>query len=182
MATREGFVQIFSEFTKGILGEARLFPKLSQPRVIEAHGAWQNDLRRVGGHEPNLGGGLDHFKQSGHLTFWLRRMSPIVEAHDLTSSLGDAPGLPLTSAEKDLREILFGYCNEFVAFELGYQICLFYERAREMGKNQNLTLVPDDEYYKIMCHFLKYKTVSPHAMFLIYKSLFFNRDVGHSSA
>jgi hypothetical protein len=28
------------------------------------------------------------------------------------------------------------------------------------------------DYYRTVCHFLKYKTVSPHGIFLLYKSLF----------
>jgi hypothetical protein len=46
------FVRFFSNYAKEVLGQARLFPRLSQPRIVEAHGAWCSDLKRVGDHEP----------------------------------------------------------------------------------------------------------------------------------
>src|SRR5262249_38423188 len=106
------FVSFFSDYAKHTLHQARLYPRLSQPRVIEAHGAWCSDLRRVNDHEPHLSGGLDHFKRCGHLAFWVRRMSPVVEAIDLTTNPQDAPGYPLSDDEKAFRDLLFGYCNE----------------------------------------------------------------------
>ncbi|HEY7245363.1 MAG TPA: hypothetical protein VH678_15950 [Xanthobacteraceae bacterium] len=166
------FVSFFGEFAKGVLQEARLFPKLSQPRVIEAHGAWCSDLKRVGDHEPQLGEGLDHFKRCGHLAFWVRRMSPVVEAVDLTQNIADAEGMALSDDEKAFRELLFGYCNEYLAFDLGFQFCRFYEVAKKGGSPRAESLILSDDYLKTTCHFLKYKNVSPHALFLIYKSLF----------
>lgn len=168
-----GFVQVFSDYTKDVFSEARLFPRISTARLIDAYGAWQNDLTRVGVHEPKLDDGLDHFKQAGHMAFWIRRASPVVESADTTQNMGDAPGYPISPDEANFRDLLFGYCNEYLAFDFGYQFCLFYEGVKggPSGRANNLTL--SDDYYRTMCHFLKFKTVSPHAMFLIYKSLFF---------
>ena len=172
MVEEDAFVRIFGEFTKHVLGQARLFPKLSRHRIIEAHGAWQNDLRRVGGNEPNLDDGLDHFKQSGHLAFWIRRMSPVAGVIDLTHNFADAEGYPITGGEQAFRNLLFGYCNEYIAFDFGYQISRYYEIAKQGGSVRAAGMAPPEEYYLTMCHFLKYKTVSPHALFLVYKSLF----------
>lgn len=174
MATVDGFRSVFKAFCCEILGEARLYPSLSLIRVDEARGAWQNDLHRVRRNEPHLGEGLDHFKQCGHLTFWVRRMSPVAEAYDLTKNYADAEGLPLSSDENALRELLFAYCNEYVAFELGYQLCCFYEVNKSGGSARASSLQLSEDYYWTMCHFLKYKNVSPHALFLIYKNLFYN--------
>ena len=157
MLREEFFIDVFVEFTQHILGEARLYPKLSRLRVIEAHGAWKNDLSRVGGNEPNLDDGLDHFKQCGHVAFWLRRMSPVIEVIDLTQNIGDAEGLPITDDEQAFRDLLFGYCNEYVAFDFGYQICRYYEIAKQGGSVRAKDIAPSEEYYKTMCHFLKYK-------------------------
>jgi hypothetical protein len=172
LADRDTFVARYSEYVCDTLQEARLFPKFSPQRLVEAHGAWQNDLTRVGDNEPHLDEGLDHFKQCGHLVFWLRRTSPLIDVVDLTQNVADASGLPLIPQEQAFRDLLFGYANEYLAFDFGYQICKFYELGKAGGSARASTVVPDVDYYKTMCHFLKYKSVSPHAIFLIYKSVF----------
>ena len=173
MSEAPGFVSVFSEFSKFVFSQARLYPSLSDIRTIDAHGAWINDLSRVTKHEKKLTvHGMDHFKRCGHLAFWLRRMSPIVEAVDLTANPGDAEGYPLTQQELTFRDLLFGYHNEYIAFDLGFQICRFYETKKETPSRRAENLVLSVDYYKTTCHFLKYKTVSPHAMYLIYHSLF----------
>lgn len=166
------FVRKFCEYAGGTLATCRLFPHVSKPRVIEAHGAWKNDLTRVGDHEPNLEDGLDHLKQCGHLAFWLRRMSPVVEAHDMTLNAADAEGYPLTLDEVAFRKLLLGYCNEYLAFDYAYQICKYYELGKDGGSARAATIIPTREYYQTACQFLKYKNVSPHAMHLVFKSLF----------
>jgi hypothetical protein len=169
----EEFVRKFCDYATDVLRTCRLLPVASRPRLIEAHGAWANDLDRVGKHEPRLRDeGLDHFKQCGHLAFWLRRLSPIVEAHDTMQNLGDAEGYPLTDDEKAFRKLLLGYCNEYLAFDYAYQICKYYELGKQGGSERAAALVPTREYYVTACQFLKYKNVSPHAMHLILKSLF----------
>lgn len=162
------FEPVFTEYVKDVLKEARLFPKFSPQRIRDAHGAWLSDLTRVDKNEPNLGDGLDHFKRCGHLAFWIRRMSPLVDVVDLTANIADAPGYDLTNQEIEFRGLLYAYGNEYLAFDFGYQFCRFYELRR--GLADKLVLGPD--YLITICHFLKYKTVSPHALYLIYKSLF----------
>ena len=169
---RDVFVQKFCEYAADVLQTCRLYPVASKPRVIEAHGAWKNDIDRVGAYEPKLQDGLDHFKQCGHLAFWLRRLSPIVEAHDTTLNLGDAEGPPLSGYEIAFRKLLLGYVNEYLAFDYAFQICKYYELGKQGGSSRAAALSPDREYYQTMCQFLKYKNVSPHGLHLIFKSLF----------
>lgn len=166
------FIRFFGGYAEYVLYQARLLPRLSIPRVIEAHGAWCSDLKRVTDHEPQLGDGLDHFKRCGHLAFWVRRMSPVVEAVDTTKNLADAEGYAISADEQAFRDLLFGYCNEYLAFDLGFQFCRFYELAKKGGSVRAGQLVLSEDYIKTACHFLKYKQVSPHALFLVYKSLF----------
>ncbi len=168
---REEFLSVFTEYAMEVLGKAALFPKLSKPRVYEAHGAWITDLKRVGQHEPNLKGGLDHFKQCGHLAFWLRRMTPVAEMMDL--DFGDAE-LPLSSRAQELRTLLNGYNNEYLAFDFPFQICKYYEfRHKQKPSQRAAGLILSPDYYQMACHFMKYKNVSPHALHLIYKSMFY---------
>ena len=166
------FVRSFCSYAEGALFSCRLLPVMSKPRLIEAHGAWMNDLSRVGTHEPNLDDGLDHFKRCGHLAFWLRRMAPIVEAIDTTNNLADAAGYALSADEIEFRDLLLGYCNEYIAFDYSFQICKYYELGKVPPSARAAVVAPSREYYQTMCHFLKYKNVSPHAMHLIFKSLF----------
>lgn len=171
MARCEVFIGTYTGYVAETLALARLFPKFAVQRVVEAHGAWQADVARVGQHEPRLSDGLDHFKQCGFLAFWLRRMSPMVDAVDLTENVGDAAGYALSAEEKEFREILFGYGNEYLAFDFGFQICRFYEISKDGGSKRAEELVLPPDYYQSLCHFMKYKNISPHAMYTIYRSL-----------
>ena len=169
---REKFVRHYCDFVSYSLRACRLYPVMSSTRLADAHGAWCNDIDRVGTQEKNLADGLDHFKQCGHLIFWLRRMSPFIEARDDTKNLGDAEGMPLSDDEKAFRKLLSGYANEYLAFDYGLQICKFYEIGKEPSSEFAKTLAPSREYYVATCQFLKYKNVSPHGLHLILKSLF----------
>lgn len=166
------FCKFFAEYAQATLGACRLSPRLSMPRLVEIHGAWRADLKRVGKHEKALMEGLDHFKRSGHLAFWVRRFTPLVEASDNKDNLGDAEGYDLSKQEVAFRDLLFGYGNEYLAFDIGYQFSRQYELSRAFPSERAKTVKPSSEYIAMMCHFLKYKTVSPHAMSMIYKSLF----------
>src|SRR4051794_29659754 len=102
MFDREGFKNIFAEYAMAVLGEARLFPRLSLPRVYDAQAAWQTDLSLLRKREPQLEDGPDHFKQCGHLAFWLRRLSPVVEVVDLDFGSSE---IPMTKHQNDFREL-----------------------------------------------------------------------------
>jgi hypothetical protein len=162
------FVRIFQGFAHSVLNKARFEPVLSKVRLFEVRGAWKNDVSRVGTHEPNLGvglDGLDHFKHAGLLAFWLRRFAPLIECNDITQNFSDSSGYPLTDFEIEFRKILAGYANEYLAFDFGFQIVKFYEIG--LGSQRAINLRIDRDYYETMCHHLKYKSTSPHAMHLI---------------
>jgi hypothetical protein len=94
-----------------------------------------------------------------------------VEFVDL--DFGDAE-MPMKPQERALRNLLKGYANEYLAFDFGYQICAYYEienKEKPSPRAGSLALSPD--YYQMISHFMKFKNVSPHAMHLIYKSLFY---------
>jgi hypothetical protein len=168
----KAFMAFFNAYVCDALAQARLYPRLAKPRVVEIWGAWRRDMQRVGEHERQLHNGLDHFKRAGHLAFWIRRFTPVVELVDLTESIADAEGYPPTDAEIKFRKLLTGYLNEYLAFDLGYLLCSFHEQAKEGGSERARKLVLDDDYYRQICHSLKFKTVSPHALAATYKSLF----------
>ena len=108
----------------------------------------------------------DHFKRAAHLAYWLRRCSPVIEVNEeLTHDFKNVD---------KLREFYFRYGNEFVAFDVGYQLCLYFEANKEGAKHSLTDYKLTSEYIHIVAHFLKTKNVSPHALFLIYTSLFLN--------
>jgi hypothetical protein len=168
---REVFLSDYTAFAWWALDATRLVPVFSKPRIFEAHGAWLNDLSRLGNHEKNLSEGLDHFKHCGHLSFWLRRLSPIVEFQNVDFGESERP---MNEREKAFLELIKAYANEYVAFEYCFQICRYYEmKNKEHPSERAERLVLSPAYYQTVCHFLKYKSVSPHAMHLIYKSIFY---------
>jgi hypothetical protein len=163
------FVRIFTTYCDHTLRVARLDPVLSKARLYEVRGAWKNDLERVSSNERNLSEGLDHFKQCGHLAFWIRRFTPLIEFHDQTKNIGDSEGYPLSDYELKFRALLAGYGNEFLAFDFGFQIVKFYQSG--LG-SKRANFMPDQDYVETICHSLKYKAASPHSMHMLYRSLF----------
>ncbi len=162
------FARVCTGFAEVIFASAALAPRFSAQRLHEAYGAWLNDLDRVEKREQKLVNGLYHFKLAGHLAFWLRRFSPIIGQE--CQLAGTEP----TEAQSSWRDMLFSYSNEFTAFMLGYNICLLYERHRgDLYDNHRAhTVELDNHFLDMACHFLKYKSTSPHAMTMIYKALF----------
>jgi hypothetical protein len=163
------FESVFADYAKETAVGALLIPILSAPRISDAHHAWIDDLKRIEEREVNLGDGLDHFKQCGHLAYWLRRFAPVVDYQDIAKQY---TGEDLYANERELRKLLEEYGTEYIAFDLGFQICEYYERERVDRKASVRDIPVDMEYLTTVCHMLKFKHVSPHAIFLIYKSLF----------
>lgn len=164
------FKETFSEYVKEIADRALLFPKICSMRLYTAHYAWRDDIRRVGDREENLTQGLDHFKQCGHLTYWIRRTSPVIEYIDRATLFESADDL--YEDENALRELLSNYGNEYFALDFGLMICRYYEEERLDKQKDKISLSISTDFLIDICHMLKFKNVSPHAIYLIYKSLF----------
>lgn len=176
---QKAFCNFFTEYALTTLERARLHPRLAPARLVDVHGAWCHDMKRVSNHEPHIEDGLDHFKRAAHLAFWVRRFDPVVEAVDLTKNLADAEGYGLTDAERDFRSLLYGYVNEYLAFDIAYQFCRYYESHKTENPADLSKFNLDREYVVMVCNFLKYKSVSPHALTVVLKSLFFGRQSPH---
>lgn len=171
---------------------AGLRPHIAAALLSEAHTFWQKDLRRVS-HMEYDGGPLDHFKRCGHLCYWLRRSRPLVDFEN-----ADVSELPARDTkESALREFLLQYGNEYVAFEVGFRICRYFEAKRsdagamlallsrtqtEYEKNIKVyrptfskitSFTIGQIYIRSVCYMLKEKNVSPHAIHMVYRSLFF---------
>lgn len=167
LSTREDFTEYVTGFYYSECVGTGMKLELSPAAFTEAWDQFQTDLRRVSKFELN-GGIPDHFKQMGHLAYWLRRSRPVL-------SVAPDPSFPLAGTDDELKmglkfqELLMRYPNECLAFALSYKIGL-----KHVCK---LSIPPSEfalsyDYLNTICQFLWNKNVSPHALFLIFKSLF----------
>jgi hypothetical protein len=161
------FEKLFAAYTHEIYQSTLLFPRLSKRRLFDAHFAWRDDLSRVQDREPNLDHGLDHFKQCGHLSYWLRRTGPVVEYDDLIAQR--ECGEVIYDDERRARELILSYGSEFIAFDFGFRLCYYSESERTDRKESMRELNLPKHYILDICHMLKFKNFSPHCLFLICK-------------
>ena len=162
------FVSVITVLIEELCADARLMPVLSATRLSEIWTAWCTDLERVGAEKGLREKGLDHFKRASHLAFWIRRFTPLIEAADLNA---ENPH-PLSERQEQFRDLMFGYGTEYLAFNIGYQFCSYYERTKTPRNDRAFSLVPSMDYIVTVCNVMKYKTISPHAMMITYRSLF----------
>lgn len=145
----------------------------SPRRMLDAFDAWRRDAKAWLGEMNEHQGttGLDHFKYAGILAFWLRRRLVIERIQYLDPAISEGAREPSATQE---RFVEFG--DEICSFFLGFHFCFRYEYDERRWDLPTAHL--NDDYVAIMATFLKRKNVSPHAMYLIYKSLFvdLNRD------
>jgi hypothetical protein len=149
------FVEIFYSYMVDGTG---ITIEICPSRLSFAHHFWQKDLVRVSKREFD-GGELDHFKQSGHLSYWLRRQSPVIR--------WDISG----SNHEEYANFLVTCGNEHFSFMLGYRLCLYFECNKDIPFNESKFAL-SSKYVRDTCYFLKQKNVSPHALALIFRSIF----------
>jgi len=164
----DSFKKIFEAHVREVTKDALLSPIYSLPRLRDVHYAWRQDMSRLSQHEEKLANGLDHSKQCAHLVYWLRRQSPVVDYNDWHALQEDEYLYP---EEIEKRDFIAKYGSEFIAFDFGFQICSYYALERldnPLHAQPRLTM----DYLTDVCHMLKFKHASPHALYLIYESLF----------
>jgi hypothetical protein len=167
----DDFKNEFVCYANTVSEKAQLLPIFVEFRLRDAHLFWKEDLDRVDAAEPHLKNGLDHFKQGGHLAYWLRRTSPVVEFKDMAGAYSAGCG-DLAEDGAALRELLYKCGMEYLAFDWAFQICLFHEKTRPDKTLRADQMSLSRDYIETICHFLKRKNVSPHALSLIFRSLF----------
>lgn len=145
----------------------------------------------------------DHIKSSAHLTYWIRRSAPIVSMESISEGMysesetiaielnienldgytevegGDSislnNGMSLNEFQAN-RERVFAYANELFAFTFGFKLAKAYQEQKliEGGGSPRSIAYPDGKYIEDFCYFLKFKSVSPHSIDLIYRALLKN--------
>ncbi|MDR3472610.1 MAG: hypothetical protein P4M09_13125 [Devosia sp.] len=153
---------------------------ISKGRAGDAHDFWLEDEKRtleVG--VPAETHALDHFKQASFICFWLRRLQPINETKVIAGWDIDPSSDRYRRRKRFLR-----YGNEYCALIIGYQICLNYEMAKIYPRSDKIAPLIGSrlDYFRrvqfpepLISDFvmvLKHKNMSPHALYLLYKSLF----------
>src|SRR5438874_2876380 len=120
---------------------------------------------------------LDHFKHASFIAFWLRRMLPINQSLVVSKY----KSVPEDTDANDDQKFFLRYGSELCALLIGFQICVFYEAGKtpqgaadlhpdrlQNLKNYRLPQQTIADFVMI----LKHKNISPHALYLLYKSLF----------
>ena len=152
--------------------------KISARRLAEARDYWLEDTNRTLARGMSDGTDeLDHFKHAGFISFWLRRRLPI----NLLTFLVDEAGQDFTEEQKFFSL----YANEICAFQICLQICIFYHIGLVEGEAATDSVVSSQlplpqltdlgltkNFLADMVMMLKHKNVSPHGLYLIYRSLF----------
>ena len=154
-----------------------------QFRAYEAHDLWIEDLERLLEHGIEDSSDLDIYKHAGFLTYWLRRRL-VINTVEIDNS--DSPNPKISIKEhidnlpSNMKEYL-QYHNEMSAFEFGMQICFNYRinNLQENGASKeeieefinrvskNSAVIISD-----IVVFMKQKSVSPHTLYLVFKTLF----------
>lgn len=148
-------------------------PLISDWRLRDAHNFWQEDTERM--LRENMPEGttdLDHFKHAAFIAFWLRRLVPINELH--RGDLQDKQPAP-----EEVQEFM-RYVNELCALHVGFQICLGVELAKKLELQREMKdvihataeLAMPSQLVRDTVVYLKHKNVSPHALYLQFRSLF----------
>lgn len=160
------------------------------PRYLtHVHDYYHADLERSLDHgTPDETVELDHFKHAAFLCFWLRRINPI---HDIQflASLGErraweeAAQIPETTK----WDIFSNYGNEICAFEFGLRIALFFEKFAQSTSPDVISIAGRTEVPKGLgadfletAKMLRHKNMSPHAIYLLYKSICRPRYIAHT--
>ena len=165
LADLDTFVTNFATHAARKCAEYGLKPEISEDRLRDAYVQWDMDMRRISQFELGDGKYPDEFKQAGHIAYWIRRCQPVI---DIVPKEGTEPD------ENDERyHLLMNYGNEFLSFDFGFSICALRNCPIEADGTRRISMTGiNRDYILTISHFLKNKSVSPHALFLIYKALF----------
>jgi hypothetical protein len=168
----------FSNFIKYqyrdvVFRSSPISPIFSDYWISQAFLHYVKDVSRVSNNEYN-GKPLDHYKRAGLLCYWLRRCPPIAEFGNNADFL--LSGVKLRSP--NTLETIHG--NQWAAFDIGFRICRFFQafrndtrqNAAERAKIERISLQGEAEYLQDLCYILSDKNMSPHAIGIIYRSLF----------
>ena len=141
------------------MAQGYLVPILSERVIDDVHACYIEDVKRM---DSKMKTSPDHFKRAGVMAYWLRRHNPVTFVQE--------SGIPPNNNYKRARDFLSEHGHVYLAFAMGYKICRYY--ISESSGDYDMPL-PTPNYLKSICYLMKYKSVSPHSLGFIYRSLFF---------
>lgn len=158
LSEQAAFWSIISEQYDEIASTFGCEVELSSIKLLEAQKYWIHDLEHIAVDESEE---PDHFKHAGWLCHWLRKKMPAskIIIHDETK---------LTNTFEE-------YYSEVIAFTIGFRLVLFHECCAR-GYDDSMIVNTLNNYSTLsplhdFLVYLSHKNVSPHAIYLIYKSL-----------
>ena len=174
----------FNEFVKyqydSSLSKTRIKPYISEYSCNLAYARFKEDCGRMHATELDGIGDLDHFKQVSFLVFWLRRFSPV---YDVTVETPDTTTRVRVRSEAP-KEVEYFFLNQNISFDIGFRILRYWESMREdsaeiYGRQVDVfdfKGLGDEIRYKPLLkdliRTLATKSISPHAIWMIYRTLF----------
>lgn len=164
------FNKVIESHVDFLLRPYQLCATVHEARLNEAHHYWVCDINRIG--QNDFAGGVpDHFKQAGHLCYWVRRTRPVTDIEVIVKST--KTDLSPNDAYKEEYDLFFNYINEYLGLDLGFHTVLFYHLYdKKNPRHASRGMLPSWDFIECTSHFMNSKNVSPHALFLIYKALF----------
>lgn len=139
-------------------------PEPIRINLLEAQEFWVDDIDNVAIEEDEKTQERlepDHFKHAGWLCHWLRKKRPI--------------GRLIIHDESKLQKYFEESYNEVCAFIIGLKIALFYECCERKMDDDAIVRVTQigflTEILPDIALYLNHKNVSPHAIYMIYKSI-----------
>ena len=140
---------------------------LSNTELSDAHRLYMADIKHA---EEEVKPSPSHFTRAGFLADRLSRCNPVADW-----SIYDPD-------KEKARDFLDNYGHVYLAFGLGYGVCLYFEREIDRGTASNQAAdnqadrrpLPrlDSNYLRAVCYLMKNGHISSHAMGFIYRSLF----------
>ena len=182
---RASFIEIIGQFYVKTAEAFGCSVSVSSRRLGEAYDFWIGDEARAlhFGTEVETTE-LDHFKHAAFIAFWLRRLIPISDIwFDRDDRVAAIAGDADSTAPSEAQIRFYRVGNELTALLVGFYICLGVETlqmTQRITRAGNTRVISDatgvrqipghflTEYPKLM----KHKNVSPHALYMVYRSLF----------
>ncbi len=172
--------------------------QLSRQRINDAFEAWEEDSKRNAVRNMDGGAIPDHIKDAAILTYWLRRERPVIDVlttktmyaefgvffaenpdGNLVQKMDEAQ-MKARSLSSGISPILFlahrkrlqAYANEYLSFDFGFRLAREFELIKRKETNNDAVMkTPTPQFIDDFCYFLKFKSVSPHAVYFVYRSL-----------
>lgn len=170
IASREMFVEFIWKQAEEYQRIHMVSAEFDPLRLPHAHFFWTKDIERVAREVRSADDEPlkqpDIFKRCGFLAFWIRRTAPFIYAEVL-------PSIHLSKEERTWQNLFAKFPNEMFAFDLPFRLAAMNYGAQHADVAIALARL-SYSYIHDVCHYLKTKPVSPHALYLIYKSLFEN--------